>query len=216
MLKFVILLFLLSSSSSLNLSKENKEKENTQITVSPYFHLFPYFPCSTNESIVIQNKSKQKWLIEYKVSTTFVGGDSSNSSLPFVSNIHVLILAQQMSVIRPRILQLSFNNENIKDKDKLIKLYYQNDKKPQINPILLSVQNGTLLNLDKSIDVNYENIIDNYSKSNNGKVQKYKEMKKPKINFTLVIDRYHQYIVKIYLTTNSRHFAHLKWSPSLY
>ena len=218
MLKFVTMIFLYSSLPSLsNLTKNNEkeENENTKIKASPYFYLSPYFPCSVNEDVLFHNKSKRKWLIEYKLSTTMIGGKGSHLSSSS-SDIYILIFAQQMSVIRPRILELSFDNYNIKDKDKkLIKLYYQNDKKPQINPILLSVQNNTFLNLDKSIDINYENI-HNENETNSQKMQKYKEMKKPKIQFTIVIDKIHQYIVKIYLTTNSNHFAHLKWTPRLF
>ena len=195
-----MLLFLIFSSLLL---LSSSEKEDKSLKIHPYFHLSPYTPCMKDD--IIKNKSKKDWLIKYKIATIIDGSFDNN---PF-SDIYILILAQQKSVIRPRMLELSFNTT----KERVIKIFYQRKKnKPQINPILLQNDNTTILNMDKSIDINYENVIDNKT---TGKKQKYKIMKTPKVRFTIIIDKLYQYNIKLYLTTSIHHFEYLKWIPSL-
>ena len=198
-----MLLFLIFSSLLL---LSSSEKEDKSLKIHPYFHLSPYTPCMKDD--IIKNKSKKDWLIKYKIATIIDGSFDNN---PF-SDIYILILAQQKSVIRPRMLELSFNTLS---KERVIKIFYDRKKnKTQINPILMNLQNDntTILNMDKSIDINYENVIDNKT---TGKKQKYKRMKTPKVRFTIIIDKFYQYNVKIYLTTSIHHFEHLQWKPTL-
>ena len=196
----VIVICLLSLSNS-----ENEKKEKPLVMkISPHFYLSPF----TNTSTIIQNKSKLDWLTKYKFSTTATFGNSSF----FFSEIQILLLAQQMSVVRPRILKLSFTTK----KDKILKLYYRNEKKPQINPILLRVQNNNnnnrptlLLNLDKSRDLNYkEKVIDNKTTTKREKQYITMKNKKPKIRLFILIGQCYQYEINIYLTTSTHQFEY--------
>ena len=172
------------------------------ITFGQQFELSPYIPCTKQNTL--RNEAKKHWMLGYKISTTVIGKLNSTP----LSDTYIIILAQQKSAVRPRMLKMSSSAP----KEKTFKLYYHNKKKPQINPILMTMQNSTLIDLDKSVDGNFEVEIDNNSNRKH-REKKYKEMKTPKTAFTIVSDRV--YNVKIFLTTSVHHFDSLTWIPSL-
>ena len=153
---------------------------------------------SVGENKKINNKSKEKWLIDYKVSTTRVG-----SLKDHCSEINILIFAQQMSIARPRKLFLSAIN------GRELEFYYHNDKKAHINPI---ISNNITIDLDKTADENYEKVMDNKAI---GITQKYVEMKRPKVKMVVKMREKKEYKIKIFLTTSLYHFNHLHWTPAL-
>lgn len=206
MKKYSILLLLLST---LNVSMSLKiiGEDASQIYLTPETKTF------NNTSLV--NKGKEKWLIEHKLSTY------SSSLKNNLTEINLLLLAQQKSMVRPRNLSLFLKYDKNDAKRKgLLRIEYYYDTSKIVNPILLNNSMKYLINLDKKTDLNYENDLDNRVTS---MIQRklYKKLKEKiqlkilfiyKDSYTKIIKEYN---VKIYLTTDEDHFNYLNWSPSL-
>ena len=172
-----------------------------------------------NESVTTTthySKANQPWLLDYKMSISYT------SSIKNEHWINIVILAEQMSDIRRRILTFQMR-ENVNTN--LHFNYFQSQKSitplRKVKIVKCTDYNAQLrlinLDMDNIKDVMYGGIVnknDNSSKSRAG--SKTYPILAPKTSFKILISNSNTnekkwYHINIYLTTWDQHFRDISW-----
>lgn len=196
---------------------------------NPYLYLNP----QTNLTNSILNQSKQKWLLNYKISKTYTNPlDFSNRNCNInrtISFINILLLAQQKTMARPRNLILNIRYSPILNSNKIKpnRIEYFHNAIKKVNPVLLNNNSNIIINLDKQLDMNYEK---NYEWLTNNKVTSYlsRSLKCPRSLYNEIKHKIYfkvlyiykirkcsyikEYNIKLFLTTDIDHYNYLDWT----
>lgn len=157
------------------------------------------------------------WILDYKKSTLYI------ESKPHITYVDIVLLAEQKSMARPRILTFVIRDSCVNNNFKFN--YFESrqtvlPKTTNIDKCLdfnVELQNISI-NMDDKKDIMYGDVIDKNDNSSGSRkgTKKYPSLR-PKADIKIVLldsltgKEIHMYFLKIYLTTWRQHFNDITW-----